>query len=80
MNCSAQTDTKTEKIRITVKAAEKQYLEIKNIGWEEVNGNVQRRSAQLKVTSAKKTIPKSTMSRGERNVPWWEKTAGKQLK
>lgn len=43
-------------------------------------GNVQRRSAQLTVTSAKETIPKSTMSRGERNVPWWVKTAGKQLK
>ena len=35
INCTAQTDKKTEKIKITVKAAEKD-LGVEAIGWEEV--------------------------------------------
>lgn len=35
INCTAQTDRKTEKIKIIVKAAEK-YLGVEAIGWEEV--------------------------------------------
>lgn len=35
VNCSAQTEKKTEKIKIIVKAAEK-YLGIKGLVWEEV--------------------------------------------
>ena len=35
INCTAQTDKKTEKIKIIVKAAEK-YLGVEAIGWEEV--------------------------------------------
>lgn len=35
INCSAQTEKRTEKIKIIVKAAEK-YLGIKGLVWEEV--------------------------------------------
>lgn len=37
INCSAQTEKKTEKIKIIVRAAEK-HLGIKDLGWETIGG------------------------------------------
>lgn len=42
INCSGQTDKKTEKIKIIVKAAEK-YLGIKGLSWQTVEGNLSGR-------------------------------------
>ena len=50
INCTAQTDKKTENIKITVKAAEKD-LGVEDIGWEEVEEVLKGGSPSLQTSS-----------------------------
>ena len=50
INCSAQTEKKTEKIKIIVKSAEK-LLGIRGFGREEKNGNTKWRDSELTIAT-----------------------------